>query len=77
MVEPLAPALLWKKLITEYGHEDLLQRLLELWQGEAKAIDKEEYDTYLKDQLFSAFEDIRLDLVKYQKGKSRNKNNKQ
>lgn len=64
LVDPLAPALLWKKLTTEYGHEDLLQRLPELWQGEVKALNKEEYDTYLKNQLFSAFEDIRLDLVK-------------
>lgn len=63
VVAPLAPAVLWDKLTSEYGHNDLLDRLLKLLPDRPEVSSKEEYDAFLKDRLFVIFEAIRQERV--------------
>lgn len=63
VVDPLAPAVLWDKLTSEYGHYDLLDRLLKLLPDRPEVSSKEEYDALLKDRLFVIFEAIRQERV--------------
>ena len=59
LVDPLAPAVFWDKLTGEYGHTDLLDRLLALLPGETGFQNKHEYDLFLKKKLFAVLENIR------------------
>ena len=63
LVDPLAPAVLWDKLTAEYGHSDLFDRLLNLLPDRPGLNNKQEYDTFLKNRLFSILETIRQELV--------------
>lgn len=63
VVDPLAPAVLWDKLTSEYGHNDLLDRLLNLLPDRLEVRSKEEYDAFLKERLFAIFETIRQERV--------------
>lgn len=63
LVDPLAPAVLWDKLTTEYGHTDLFDRLLNLLPDRPEVGNKQEYDAFLKNRLFSILENIRQELV--------------
>lgn len=59
LVDPLAPAVLWDKLTSEYGHTDLFDRLLNLLPDIPELNSKQEYDAFLKNRLFSILETIR------------------
>lgn len=59
LVDPLAPAAFWDKLTLECGHDDLFERLLTLLPDKQEINSKEEYDDFLKGQLFAVFETIR------------------
>ena len=59
LVDPLAPAVLWDKLTSEYGHTDLFDRLLNLLPNRPEMNSKQEYDAFLKNRLFSILETIR------------------
>ncbi len=63
LVDPLAPAVLWDKLTSEYGHTDLFDRLLNLLQNRPEMSSKQEYDAFLKNRLFSILETIRQERV--------------
>ena len=63
LVDPLAPAVLWDKLTAEYGHSDLFDRLLNLLPDRPELNNKQEYDTFLKNRLFSILETIRQERV--------------
>ena len=63
LVDPLAPAVLWDKLTAEYGHFDLFDRLLNLLPDRPELNNKQEYDTFLKNRLFSILETIRQERV--------------
>ena len=63
LVDPLAPAGLWDKLTIEYGHTDLLDRLLALLPAETGIQSKKEYDFFLKKKLFAVLETIRQERV--------------
>ena len=63
LVDPLAPTVLWDKLTCEYGHTDLFDRLLNLLPDRLELNSKQEYDTFLKNRLFSILETIRQERV--------------
>ena len=63
LVDPLAPAVLWDKLTSEYGHADLFDRLLNLLPDRPELNSKQEYDTFLKNKLFTILEVIREERV--------------
>ena len=63
LVDPLAPAVLWDKLTSEYGHTDLFDRLLNLLPNRPEMNNKQEYDAFLKNRLFSILETIRQERV--------------
>ncbi len=63
LVDPLAPAVLWDKLTSEYGHTDLFERLLNLLPNRPEINNKQEYDAFLKNRLFSILETIRQERV--------------
>lgn len=63
LVDPLAPAVLWDKLTSEYGHNDLFERLLNLLPNRLEINNKQEYDAFLKNRLFSILETIRQERV--------------
>ena len=63
LVDPLAPAVLWDKLTSQYGHTDLFDRLLNLLPDMPELNNKQEYDAFLKDRLFSILETIRQERV--------------
>lgn len=63
LVDPLAPAVLWDKLTLEYGHTDLLDRLLALLPEGTGLQSKKEYDFFLKKKLFAVLETIRQERV--------------
>ncbi len=63
LVDPLAPTVLWDKLTCEYGHTDLFDRLLNLLPDRLELNNKQEYDTFLKNRLFSILETIRQERV--------------
>lgn len=63
LVDPLAPAVLWDKLTSEYGHTDLFERLLNLLPNRPEMNNKQEYDAFLKNKLFSILETIRQERV--------------
>lgn len=63
LVDPLAPAVLWDKITSEYGHTDLFDRLLNLWPNRPEINSKQEYDAFLKNRLFSILETIRQERV--------------
>ncbi len=62
-VDPIAPPDLWDKLTTQYGHEDLLDRIIALLPDGANVSSKEELDSYLKEELYKAFEEARQSLI--------------
>ena len=62
-VDPLAPAVLWDKLTSEYGHTDLFDRLLNLLPNRPELNNKQEYDAFLKNKLFAILESIRQERV--------------
>ena len=63
LIDPLAPTVLWDKLTCEYGHTDLFDRLLNLLPNRPELNSKQEYDTFLKNRLFSILETIRQERV--------------
>lgn len=63
LVDPLAPTVLWDKLTSEYGHADLFDRLLNLLPDRPELNSKQEYDTFLKNKLFTILEVIREERV--------------
>jgi len=63
LIDPLAPTVLWDKLTCEYGHTDLFDRLLNLLPDKLELNSKQEYDTFLKNRLFSILETIRQERV--------------
>ena len=63
LVDPLAPAVLWDKLTSEYGHTDLFERLLGLLPDRPEINSKKEFDAFLKKRLFLILESIRQERV--------------
>ena len=63
LVDPLAPTALWDKLTSEYGHTDLLERLLSLLPDRPVINSKQEYDAFLKNKLFAILKTIRQERV--------------
>ena len=63
LVDPIAPAVLWDKLTSEFGHTDLFGRLLNLLPDRSELNSKQEYDTFLKNKLFTILEAIRQERV--------------
>ncbi len=61
-VDPIAPPDLWNKLTLQYGHEDLLARIIALLPNEVNVSSKEEIDAYLKEELYKVFEEARQSL---------------
>ena len=62
-IDSIAPAILWDKLTSEYGHTDLFDRLLNLLLDRPEINNKQEYDAFLKNKLFSILETIRQERV--------------
>lgn len=63
LVDPIVPAALWDKLVSHYGHDDLLDRLVALFPDISNVTTKEQFDSYLKEQLYAEFEVVRKELV--------------
>ena len=64
ILTPLMHISAWDKLTQEYGHDDLLARLINLLPNPAVLSSKHEYDDYLKAHLFTALESCRIEKCK-------------